>query len=88
MARPVKMMYLESCPYCQQAFSMVEQLVAQHPEYGQVEIETVEESREPEKTKGLNYWYVPTYFVGDEKVLEGVPTLEKVEQVFIRALQS
>ena len=87
MPKTVKMMILEDCPYWRQAFAMEKELIAAHPEYGQVNIEVIEENREPEKTEGYDYWYVPTYFVGDKKVHEGVPTLEKVEQVFREALQ-
>ena len=90
MPKPVKMMILEDCPYCRQAFAMEKELIAAHPEYGRVNIEVIEENREPEKTEGYDYWYVPTYFVGDKKVHEGVPPLEKVkkvEQVFREALQ-
>ena len=75
----VKMMYLKSCPYCKQAFAMVDELKQLHKEYQDIEIETIEENDEPEKTKGLDYWYVPTYFVEGEKLLEGIPTKAKIE---------
>ena len=63
----VKMMYLKSCPYCKQAFAMVDELKQLHKEYQDIEIETIEENDEPEKTKGLDYWYVPTDFVEGEQ---------------------
>lgn len=87
MAKPVKMMVLETCPYCRQAFQMMDELKGEHPEYQNVQIEVIEESKEPEKIKGYDYWYVPTFFVGNEKVMEGVPTKQKVQQVFIDALR-
>ena len=82
----VKMMYLKSCPYCKQAFAMVDELKQLHKEYQDIEIETIEENDEPEKTKGLDYWYVPTYFVEGEKLLEGIPTKAKIEAVLKDAL--
>ena len=82
----VKMMYLKSCPYCKQAFAMVDELKQLHKEYQDIEIETIEENDEPEKTKGLDYWYVPTYFVEGEKLLEGIPTKAKIEAVLKAAL--
>ena len=82
----VKMMYLKSCPYCKQAFAMVYELKQLHKEYQDIEIETIEENDEPEKTKGLDYWYVPTYFVEGEKLLEGIPTKAKIEAVLKAAL--
>ncbi len=86
MPKKVKMMMLDTCPYCKQAFKMMDQLKAEHPEYNTVEIEVIEESKEPEKIEGYDYWYVPTFFVDDQKIHEGVPTLEKVERVFQEAL--
>lgn len=82
----VKIMYLKSCPYCKQAFAMVDELKQLHKEYQDIEIETIEENDEPEKTKGLDYWYVPTYFVEGEKLLEGIPTKAKIEAVLKAAL--
>ena len=82
----VKMMYLKSCPYCKQAFAMVDELKQLHKEYQDIEIETIEENDAPEKTKGLDYWYVPTYFVEGEKLLEGIPTKAKIEAVLKAAL--
>lgn len=82
----VKMMYLKSCPYCKQAFAIVEELKQQHKEYQKIEIETIEENEEPDKTQGLDYWYVPTYFVDDVKYHEGIPSKEKIEAVLKAAV--
>ena len=87
MAKPVKMMMLDTCPHCKRAFELIDELKKEHPEYNQVEIETIEERREPEKTERYDYWYVPTFFVGGKKVHEGVPSKDKIEQVFIEALK-
>lgn len=84
--KEVKMMVLDTCPYCKQAFKMMEQLRKSHPEYADVKIDVIEEQREPEKTEGYDYWYVPTFFVGGKKIMEGVPTLEKVDEMFREAL--
>ena len=80
------MMVLDTCPYCKQAFQMMEKLRKSHPEYADVKIDVIEEQREPEKTEGYDYWYVPTFFVGGKKIMEGVPTLEKVDEMFREAL--
>lgn len=87
VAKPVKMMILETCPYCAQAFQMIEELKNAKPRYRAVGIEVIDEEKEPDKIKGYEYWYVPTFFVDGVKAHEGVPTLEKVEQVFIQALK-
>lgn len=87
MAKAVKMMVLDGCPHCSNAFRMIEELKQEHPEYQNVDIEVIEEQREEEKTRGYDYWYVPTFFVDDVKIHEGVPTKDKVEAVFKEAIQ-
>lgn len=77
----IKMMYLRSCPYCKQAFQMVDDLKRMNPKFQNISIELIEENEEPEKIKGYDYWYVPTYFVDDQKIHEGVPTLEAIRMV-------
>ena len=88
MVKPVKMMILDTCPHCRRAFRMLEELKQKNPEYQKVNIEVIEEEKEPEKTKGYDYWYVPTFFVDGRKVMEGVPTVEMVEKVLREALKS
>ena len=34
-----------------------------------------------------DYYYVPTYYVDGQKIHEGVPTLDKVENVFKKAIE-
>lgn len=84
--KKVKMMYLKTCPHCKKAFQMVEELKEKYPELRVVEIETIEENDEAQKTEGYDYWYVPTYFVDDVKFLEGIPTIEQVEAVLRAAM--
>lgn len=87
MAKRVKMMMLDTCPHCAHAIELINELKKEHPEYNEVEIETIEENREAGKTQGYDYWYVPTFFVDDVKMHEGVPTKDKIERVFIEALK-
>lgn len=82
----VKMMYLKNCPYCKQALQIIDDLKSCHPEFQKIQIEMIEEHEEPEKTKGLDYWYVPTYFVNGDKIHEGIPTKEALKQVLQSAV--
>lgn len=85
--KQVKMMVLDGCPHCKKAFSFMEELRKEHSEYCDVDVEVIEENREKEKTDGYDYLYVPTYFVNEVKIHEGVPTKDKIEAVFKAALQ-
>lgn len=82
----VRMMYLKGCPQCKAAFAMVKELQDSYPELRDVVIEEIEEQEQKELADSLDYWYVPTYFVDGVKLLEGVPTKEKVENVLRAAL--
>lgn len=86
-----KMFYMEGCPYCKMAFEIMKEL-DENPIYKGVIIEKIEENKEPEKTVGYDYYYVPTFFVGDEKVYEASSShsrefmTEKIEEVYRKSL--
>lgn len=85
--KKVLMMIQESCPYCKEALKIMDQLMAQHPEYKDIEVRIADENKESALADTLDYYYVPTYYVDGEKVHEGVPTLEKVQAVYEEALK-
>lgn len=84
--KKVKMMVLDGCPHCKKAFELMEECKLEHPEYREVNIEVIEENREAKKTEGYDYWYVPTFFVDDIKICEGVPSKAGIEEVFEKAM--
>ena len=47
----------------------------------------VDEDEDTDLADSLDYWYVPTYYVGDEKLYEGVPTKENIQKVYEAALK-
>lgn len=85
--KQVKMMILDSCPHCKRALMMMEELKEENPAYANIAIEVIEEQKEEEKTKGYDYWYVPTFFVNEVKIHEGAPTRKGLEKVFSEALK-
>lgn len=85
--KEVWMMLLPDCPYCRQADRMLEQLMEEEPRYRQVPIRRVDESVERAFADALDYYYVPTFYVGGQKRMEGVPTREKVRAVLEEALE-
>ena len=66
---------------------MIEKLVEENPAYGNIPIRRVDESVEVEFANSLDYYYVPTFYVAGEKLMEGIPTEEKVREVLDRALE-
>ena len=60
----------------------------ENPEYKNIDVEIIDEERSPEIAKKYDYYYVPTYFVGENKIHEGVPSKEIIRQVFEKSLES
>ncbi|EEX48798.1 MULTISPECIES: glutaredoxin family protein [Jonquetella] len=85
--KKVTLFYLKNCPHCKRARKMMEDLFAAHPEYKDVPLTMIEESEAPETAGKYDYYLVPTFYVGDEKLHEGVPSPEAVESVFKAAIK-
>ena len=84
--KKVQMMILEDCPYCRQAFTIMEHLKQENPEFSQVEITITDEAKDPEFANSLDYYYVPTFFVDGQKIHEGIPTESNIKKVYEAAL--
>lgn len=84
--KKVKAFYLENCPHCKRAIKMVDALKEKNPQYSNIEIEYIEESRDVQAASSHDYYYVPTFYVDGVKVHEGVPLFEKIEEVLKKAI--
>ena len=74
--------YLKQCPYCRQADSFINELIKENPEFSNVKINKIEESENPVLANKYDYYYVPTYYVDEEKVDEGEATKDDIRRVF------
>lgn len=83
--KKLTMFYLENCPHCRRAFSMMEELQSNNPKYSNVEIELVEESKNVQAASAHDYYYVPAFFLEGDKLFEGVPSMDKIEAVLKKA---
>ena len=86
--KKLKIFYLERCPFCKKAFQYIEELKQEHPEFKSIAIETIEESKEPEIANSYDYYYVPTFYVDDQKVHEGGIYKPEVKAILQSVLQS
>lgn len=86
--KPIYMLITDWCPHCKRALGWMEELVQENPKYLELQVEIIDEEQVPEKAKQFDYYYVPTYYVGDTKIHEGVPTKEIVKSVFDKAAES
>lgn len=67
----VKLFYQPKCPFCKRAFAYIEELTAENPRFAEIEIEKIDELEKPEYADTFDYYYVPTFYVGDRKAHEG-----------------
>ena len=86
--KKVTMFTMEGCPYCRQALRWMDELMQQYPEYNDVPLTLIDETKQPDVANQWDYYYVPTYFVDKDKLHEGAATKEKIQRVFERALRN
>lgn len=85
--KSVKMFITSWCPYCKMALSIMDELKNENPTYKDINVEIIDEEKNPEIAKEYDYYYVPTYFVDDKKLHEGIPSETIVQSVFEAALK-
>ena len=81
----IKLFYLEGCPHCQRAFKFIEEIKAEMPVFKDLQIELIEESERSKLANSYNYFYVPCFYVNENKVHEGITTKADILKVFEKA---
>ena len=85
--KKVTMFTMESCPYCREALRFIEELYKRDKRYRDIPIEKIDEIKHPEIANKYDYYYVPTFYVGERKAHEGAASLQAVKRVFDEALK-
>jgi glutaredoxin len=83
--KDIKMFMMATCPHCRRALELMEEIYAESPEYKEIKLEKIDENKDPDYAAKFDYYYVPTFYVGTEKLHEGVPSKEAIERVFAAA---
>ena len=81
----VTMFILETCPYCIKARKINEKLLKEE-QFRDIEIELVDEKKQAALADTFDYYYVPSYYLGREKLHEGAAEEADVRAAFERAL--
>ncbi|HOD93097.1 MAG TPA: thioredoxin family protein [Clostridia bacterium] len=78
-----KLIYFKipSCPFCRQADRFLEELKQENEQYRGIPIQVVDETCERAFADSYNYYYVPTFFLGNKKLHEGVVTKDRIKYV-------
>ena len=78
---------LAYCPHCLRANGYLEELKKENPEYCKIPIRIIDEGKDRKTANSYDYYYVPCFYMGEEKLHEGVPTKECIRAVLDRALE-
>lgn len=68
--KELTMFYLDDCGYCAKARQALDELFRDNPAYADIPLTRIEESREPELADRYDYYAVPSFFIGQEKLFE------------------
>ena len=82
----ITLFYLENCPFCKKAMAAIDELKKQD-RYKDIEIEMIEESKQPEVADKYDYYYVPTFYIDGRKVHEGGIFPDEVKAVLEQAVE-
>ncbi|MDL2325152.1 glutaredoxin [Ruminococcaceae bacterium OttesenSCG-928-A16] len=85
--KELTLFYLENCPYCKRARNYMQELCEENPEYAKIPVKMVEERAEKELADSFDYYYVPCYYIGKDKLAEGSIDKAGVKAVFDKALE-
>ena len=85
--KKITLFMFESCPHCQYALDLQDELKREHPEYARIPFEMIDELLEPELADRFDYYWVPTYYVGGKKVHEGHAEKKDIERVYKLAMK-
>jgi glutaredoxin len=75
------------CPYCKRALSLIDKVRSEDDRYRDIEITVIDEEKEKQYADQFDYYQVPTFYVGGQKVHEGAADLESIRNVFQKAAQ-
>ena len=79
--------YQERCPFCQRAFSYIEELKKENPLYEMIPIEPIEETIRPDYADTYDYYYVPTFYLDGVKMHEGGIKKNEIKAILDAALE-
>ena len=85
--KEIRMFMFESCPHCAKARKIISSILASDPEYKNIPFVMIDEKLQPEEADKFDYFYVPCFFVGDEKVHAGPVDEDKLRAVFEKAAE-
>ena len=78
---------LRDCPFCKRALKYIDELKEEHPEYKEIELDIIDEREQKELADSYDYYYVPTFYLGEKKLHEGGIYKNEVQGLFEEVLK-
>ena len=73
---------LHDCPFCKRALQYIHELKEEHPEFKKIELDIIDEQEQQELANSYDYYYVPTFYLGEKKLHEGGIYKNEVKDLF------
>lgn len=70
---------LPGCPHCSTARDVLRELYAERPEFAAIEFDVIDESVESALADTYDYYRVPSFFKGRDKLYEANPLWSRSE---------
>jgi thiol-disulfide isomerase/thioredoxin len=83
----LKLFYLKNCPYCIRVQTYLDELM-QDPRYQSIDIIKIDEKKEKDLANQYDYYLVPTFYLNEEKLFEGIMNKQDVINVLEKTLQT
>jgi glutaredoxin len=71
--KTITAIYLDGCPYCRHARMAIQELTEEKPDYKDISIHWIEENKNAADCRNFDYYYAPSFFLGQEKLYEAQP---------------
>jgi len=73
---------LRDCPFCKRALQYIRELKEEHPEFKTIELDIIDEQEQKALADSYDYYYVPTFYLGEKKLHEGGIYKKEVKELF------
>lgn len=86
--KKLEIFYQKNRPHCIKAFKFIDELKEENDLYRLIEPRLTEETLEVDYAAQFDYFLVPTFYIDEKKVHEGVVSKEQVREILDAALES
>ncbi len=83
----LQIFYQKSCPHCKKAFKFIDELQEENDLYRLIKPRLIEETLEVDYAAMFDYFLVPTFYIDEKKVHEGVVSKEKMREILNATLE-